>query len=466
MTKLPHCASASLANKRKGRVIVTGAVSNADIHTKQWTGLLAYAEFLGCPLFVVPIKYKNVSAFSPGTAWEPVWSEALYEHFISRPVKLGSQIVLRPDINIEATCLYPLQRKQPINGHLWTVFGSPKTSMEVVAAEPRARPKRMYTTGVVTKPSYSGTDRGSVAEFHHTYNALIIEWDDSKKAIWIRQLGANNEGVFNDLDLCIKGNRISKSKPALAVMLADEHVGVAEPSVVEATHGSDGIVALLRPQWLVRHDVFDGYSCSPHEDNDELARYRKHVNGKLDVRAELDAVVEYLNNTTPGKTTNVMVSSNHHDHLERWINKVDPRRDALNAELIYEIRLEQLRNARKGDIMDAFVTYVKPRVTANTVWVDYHTPFLVNEIDVGQHGHNGTNGARGSLRSFAKSSRRTVTGHSHTPGIYLGSWSVGGMVGRQKYEHGYSTHDNTHVCLYQESGKRSLIDIVNGSYKL
>lgn len=465
MIKLPHCAP-SLAKKHKGRVIVTGAVSNADINTKQWVGLQAYADFHGCPLLVFPIQYKNVSAFSPGSSWEPIWAESLYAHFISKPVKLGSQIVLRPDLNIEATSLFPLQRKQPINGHLWTVFGSPKTAMEVVAAEPRARPKRMYTTGAVTKPNYSRTDRGAVAEFHHTYNALIIEWDDSKNAVWVRQLGANSDGVFNDLDLCVNGGRISQSKPASALILADEHVGVADPAAVHATHGKDGVVSLLRPQWLVRHDVFDGYSCSPHEDHDEMARYRKFLKGSLDVRAELDAVVEYLNTTTPRKTTNAMISSNHHDHLERWINKVDPRRDALNAELIHEIRLEQLRNERKGVVMDAFVTYVKPRVTVGTVWVDYHTPFLVNEIDLGQHGHNGTNGARGSLRGFAKTSRRTVTGHSHTPGICLGSWSVGGMVGRQKYEHGYSTHDNTHVCLYQESGKRSLVDIVNGRFRL
>lgn len=464
--KMPHCASASLARKRKGRVIVTGAVSNSDVNRKQWVGLQTYAEHLKCPLFVMPVKYKNVSAFSPGTAWEPVWAEELYDNIISQPVHLGSQVVLRPDINIEATCLYPLQRKQPINGHLWTVFGSPKTAMEVVAAEPRARPKRMYTTGAVTHPNYSRTDRGSVAEFHHTYNALLIEWDDSRGAVWVRQLGANKEGVFNDLDVCVKGTRISDSKPMLALVLADEHVGVAEPSVVNATHGPQGLVALLKPQWLVRHDVLDAYSCSPHEDNDEMARYRKFLKGKLDVRAELDSVVAYLNSTTPAKTTNVMVASNHHDHLERWLNKVDHKRDPLNADLIHELRLQQLRNARNGEMMDAFVTYAKPRVTVPTVWVDYHTPFLVNNIDLGQHGHNGVNGARGSLRGYAKTSRRTVTGHTHTPGICLGSWSCGGMVGRQKYEHGYSTHDTTHVGLYTESGKRTLIDIVNGRFRL
>lgn len=455
--KTPH--NANHQDKPKGRAIVTGAVSNTKVLANYWVGLRTLARHYGCPLYVIPIAYKNVSAFAPREAWEPVWDSCLHDNIISAPVKLGMNLVIRPDIHAEATAAKPLAGKGAINGAKWTVFGSPKTLLECVPSAPGVRPKRMYTTGAVTVSDYSNTDRGAKAHFHHTFNALLIEWDDPADAIWVRHLGADKSGVFNDLDIKVSGTKIGRSSRPLALALGDEHAGVADPEAVEATHGIDGLVPLLKPQFLVRHDVFDGYSVSPHDHRDGLERALKNLQHRYDVRKELDSFVEYINRTTIKGVQNVIVQSNHHEWLDRWLDRIDPRLDLGNAKLYHELWLELIRRVETGEFVRALQAYSEPRLKTPATWLNYEKPFVVGEIDFGSHGHSGANGAKGTLSGHAKYSTRTVSGHSHSVGIDHGAWSVGGMVKRQRYERGYSTHDIAHVVLYKDSGKRSIVDI-------
>lgn len=455
--KLPH--NACHQDKAKGRAIVTGAVSNTKVLENYWVGLRTLAKYYNCPLHVIPIAYKNVSAFAPREAWEPVWDSSLHDNIVTSPIRLGQNIVIRPDIHVEATAAKPLAGKGAINGAKWTVFGSPKTMLECVPSAPGSRPKRMYTTGAVTVSDYSQTDRGAKAHFHHTFNALLIEWDDKADAIWVRHLGANSSGVFNDLDLKINGRRISSASNPLALALGDEHVGAADPYAVEATHGKSGLVQLLKPQHLIRHDVFDGRSVSPHDHKDGFERALKHLQHQYNVRRELDEFVDYINATTVKGVQNVIVQSNHHEWLDRWLDRVNPLLDLSNAKVYHELWWMLWENLEAGRIIKALQAYAEPRLKVPATWLDYAKPFIVGEIDFGSHGHAGANGAKGTLSGHSKYAARTVSGHTHTVGIADGAWSVGGMVKRQRYEKGYSTHDIAHVVLYKDSGKRSVVDI-------
>jgi hypothetical protein len=81
------------------------------------------------------------------------------------------------------------------------------------------------------------------------------------------------------------------------------------------------------------------------------------------------------------------------------------------------------------------------------------------------HGDKGASGQRGSIAGFSNLVDKVVVGHSHTPGIIGGAYQVG-TSSRLKldYTSGPSSWMNTH-CLVYTSGKRQLINVINGKWK-
>lgn len=450
------------AAKPYGRAIITSAVNNTKAHKKYLAGLVAYAKHHQCPLFIGLMHYQNISMFRKEDPDEDIWwDSAVMPYAVTDAAHVGP-ILFLPNIRVQATTPRPLARKAPIGGPKWTVYCHPTTAMQLVPSPANRRPKRMYTTGVVTKPNYSRTESGAIAEFHHTYNALMVEWEGEH--IWVRHLGARDDGVFCDLDLVIRGSVIGKAKPP-AVVLSDEHVGEADALNIQGTFGPNGIVPRLKPKYLVRHDIFSGYSVNHHEFKQPFTRWQRVVAGQTDVRQELDNFCQYLVDTTPKGCTNLIAPSNHHDHLDAWVDNTDDHKDPSNLLIRAQLKAMRCLAARAGTDTRALVVYATASARLrelHVTWMTYDQDFMIQGIDVSNHGHVAGNGTRGSLRAFANLPRRTVTGHSHTPGIDKGAWAVGGMPERMGYERGYSSHDCSHVVIYEESGKRSMIDIVNG----
>jgi hypothetical protein len=92
--------------------------------------------------------------------------------------------------------------------------------------------------------------------------------------------------------------------------------------------------------------------------------------------------------------------------------------------------------------------------------------FTIHGIECGFHGHEGANGARGSIKSFGKVGVKVIIGHSHSPGIRDGVYQVGTSTPlRLEYSGGGPTSWlNTH-CLIYPNGKRTLINIIDGEWR-
>jgi hypothetical protein len=83
------------------------------------------------------------------------------------------------------------------------------------------------------------------------------------------------------------------------------------------------------------------------------------------------------------------------------------------------------------------------------------------------HGDRGPNGARGSIKNLRRIGVKSIIGHSHSPGIDEGCYQVGtstSLVPRLQ-QSGPSSWLNTH-CLVYANGKRTLINIINGEWRL
>ncbi len=91
----------------------------------------------------------------------------------------------------------------------------------------------------------------------------------------------------------------------------------------------------------------------------------------------------------------------------------------------------------------------------------------VNNIELGFHGDFGLNGAKGSSKSFSKIGPKTIVGHGHFPEIFEGCYRVGVSARLDlEYQKGQcSNWLHTHCVIYPD-GKRTLINIINGKWKI
>ena len=121
-----------------------------------------------------------------------------------------------------------------------------------------------------------------------------------------------------------------------------------------------------------------------------------------------------------------------------------------------------------SEVPDPFVFWGKKYLSEDSSYffLERDQSFKIKDIEVGSHGDKGANGARGSLNGMSKLGVKTVTGHSHSPGIIGGAYQVGTSTRYQlEYNRGPSSWLHTH-CIIYANGKRALINIINGRYKL
>ena len=443
--------------EKKKRLIVTSAQNNTPVDKAFWLALKQCARYYNCEIAVIPSHYKNVTLFDK----EPKsWVDELSSYLVHTDIEFGN-VLIRSDVKINATTLWPLSGKQAHGGNHWVVFGHPQIACEPVATPSDMLPKRLYTTGSCTLPNYSISDSGEKAKFHHCAGALIIE--KQKDFCFVRQINADERGHFYDLDVKFTQNGHTKGHRALSLTTGDEHVKFN--IVSEETYTKRGsIVKTLKPKYIVRHDVLDGYAGSHHHEKDPMLQYVKHTQGDNDYAAELDEVVDFINNTTPEDSITLIVPSNHHDHLKKFLDKADANNDHLNAHFILDMQKAMREAADKGENYDPFYLYLKDRLKCKFEFLDRNTPYLLGDVDHSQHGDVGTNGSRGGARAMARTTFKMTIGHSHGARICQGVFQTGVSTGRLEYERGLSDHSNTHVLLYP-NGKRTLIDIIDGKWK-
>ncbi len=450
----------SLFAKGKRKFVITSAQNNTGVFNAFWQSLQTYCKHNGAELLVVPSHYKNNDAWTRDD--EKYWVSEVQPHLIHGDVELG-HLLIRASVKIPATTIWPLNGKQAHGGDKWVVFGHPQNAMEPVPTPGGLMPKRLYTTASCSKRNYSVSDQGEKAKFHHVFGALVVEFGDSEYP-FIRQINAGGNGAFYDLDKRYTTKGVTKGHSIEALVPGDEHVKFNKAR--HATYDSRySLVKLLKPKFIVRHDVLDGYAGSHHHEKDPLTQFKKHHSGDNCYRSELEECIAFINETTPKGVTSLIVHSNHHDHLDKWLNRADPHKDHHNAQLILEMMHLQREAALTGADTHAMRLYFEPRLSCKHKWLSRSEPFMIADVDQSQHGDVGVNGSRGSARALAKSTFKMNIGHSHGARIVQGVYQSGVSTGRLEYEKGLGDHSITHIVQYKD-GKRTLVDIIDDRWKL
>lgn len=465
-TEKPKRFARSLSGRR---FIITAAQNATPVHEAFWASLLVAAKHLRAELVVIPLRYRNpTSQWTAKQEDHEWWAPEVVPHLFNVRKKLNANLVIAADVKTQPTASSPLSGFESLTGAESCILGHTKMAFRSVPVPTGRYPKILTTTGAVTKPNFTDSKAGKLGHFHHFLGALLVELDG--KRFHIRQLNADRlDGSFVDLDTLYTPKGIRRAPPALGLVLGDAHARFIEPAVDRATFGRGGIVETLQPRTLVFHDVFDGYSVNPHHAGNPFISQAKMRGRAGNVREEVEHCVGWVKIRAKGRRA-VIVSSNHDNFLSRWVQNTDWRHTPGNADFYLETARAMVKSVKLGPegatYADPFAYWVeKLRAGANIRCLDLDESFKLGGIECSLHGHQGPNGARGTLRNLSRLGARVISGHSHTPGIEEGHYQCGTSTPlRLEYTHGPSSWLNTH-CVVYANGKRALLTIIDGRWR-
>jgi hypothetical protein len=452
------------------RYIITAAQNLTPVHRKFFASLLRAKRYLKAELLVIPIRYKNpTSAFDKD---QEVWGRDVTPYLWSVRKALNPNLVVLADIKTQPTASEPLTGFESITMGESGILGHTKVQTRTIPTPSHRYPKLLMTTGACTLPNYSDTKAGKKGEFHHVLGAVLVEIQG--KAFHVRRLlGNKTTGEFTDLDMTYTPTGRRKAERPLALVMGDTHVDSIDPKVERATFGPGGIVDTLNPRALVWHDVLDAYSVNPHHKNNPFVAAAKRFSGKDEVRLEVQRAVDFVCARTTGDRQSIIVGSNHNDFVSRYMKSQDWREDVTNSKFYLETALHLVDNLSIGpgglEMPDPFAYWFKKLAHGddkNVRILRRDESYTRGGVEMGFHGDQGPNGSMGSARNLRRVGVRSIIGHSHSPCEEEGCVQVGTSTSlRLEYTSGPSSWLNSH-CILHSDGKRQLIHIIDGNWRL
>ncbi len=455
---------------QKKRYIVTSAQNATPVHDGFMSALLNACKHLDAELIVIPLRYKNPTSRWPASAQnDEAWATEVQPYLYNQRKKLNDNLVLLGDVKTQPTAISPLTGFEGLTHGESAILGHTKLQLKIVPVPAGKFPKILTTTGACTVPNYTDSKAGKKGEFHHCLGAAMVEVDGRR--FNLRQILADRDGTFTELDMVYSASGVKKAPRALGLVMGDTHVRFTDPKVREATFGEGGIVEALNPETLVWHDVLDGYAVNPHHQGNVFAGMAKQKSGFGDVRKEVEETVSYLDEHTQGRNS-VVVASNHDNFLARWVNREDWKSVGPDNAAFYletaRVMLASVTMGKGGAQYEDPFRYWVSRLSRNprVRCLKPDESFTLAGIECGMHGDLGPNGARGTIRNMSRLGSRVTKAHGHTPGIEEGCVEVGTSTPlRLEYNQGPSSWLNAH-CVVYASGKRSLIFIVDGQWRM
>jgi len=232
---------------------------------------------------------------------------------------------------------------------------------------------------------------------------------------------------------------------------------------------------VLNPEVWVLHDLEDFYRRNHHHRGNDIIAFGKHHYGRNNVEDGLQISADFVDRHSRKNMVNLIVKSNHDEALDRWLGEADPKSDPENAVLYHYLKYHQYKSVRMSRTgfksFDPFKFWCENpesrpglRNIENTHFLERDESFVIAGIEIGFHGDKGPNGARGSINNFSKIGPKTIIGHSHSPGIFHGTYQVGVSAYTDlEYASGPSSWMQTHCVVYPD-GSRTLIHIVKGKW--
>jgi len=478
-----HEVHANPAPRGTKRFLFTSAQNGTPVRPLVWQAILRAKEYWDAHLSVIQLRYKNpTSMWSRSQEDKETWDAATKPYWLNQRMDVNRNLVCVGGIKIVPTATKPLSGFEAFTGGESTIVGHTRYQFKTVPVPGSAMAKIMTTTGACTEPNYTNSRAGAGGEFHHCFGAVLVELDKHGK-FYLRHLNFTGDGIAYDASgVMITPEGVEPFKGAAALALGDTHVRFRDKGVERGTFGKGGLVETLQPEAIYWHDVCDGYGANPHHDGNPFNEQAKGPSGFDDVEGEVREAVNYVAQNTPAYATSYIVPDNHGDFLRRWILKKDWRKEVMPIARAFYLKtaLAMHESTKMGaggtetvspwaywveHFMDA--VWDRTRVRVKCLSGKGGEGSEVHGIQMDMHGHAGPNGARGSIQNLKRIGRKSVIGHSHSPGVDEGCMQTGtsSLLHLEYNGAGPSSWLHAHAVVYP-NGKRQLVIIIDGKYKL
>jgi hypothetical protein len=453
-------AKEKVFNSKKKRFIISWCQSDTDIHEDFFTNIEAYAEFIDADIHIIAGRYKNPNSLEASKQQESkeknknYWHKRVIPYLDANRQNLHELLCVLSDVKIQPTASSPLSGLNSITALESCIIGHPRVHLKSLAVLDGYPNKLLLTTGALSVPNYTDTKTGVKSAFHHTFGFVIVELDGD--IFHVRQIQCSDDGSFYDLNTFVSDgectNQIKEKYPA--IIFGDLHYGnhseVALKTSLNMAYNFD-------VDKIIIHDILDGKSISHHELNNPFIQMENELTGKGDLEAELNSVVDFINENNDFNF--IVVSANHNDFVDRWLNNTDWRKVPNRRAYLKYANIVADGLAPKG-----IVAYVLENQTSNCKCLGINDSCRLLDWELAMHGHIGQNGSRGSVTQFKNLNTKTITGHSHTPAREDGSVVVGTLTNlRLGYNNGASSWMHSNAIMYP-NGKVSQLNIIKGRY--
>lgn len=459
--------------KKHKRFVITTAISGQKLHTGFVNSIKTFCKANKARLIVLP-AHDPAHNLDNEIEWhfDP---SILDDKIVFEDTRLNSNLFIS---GIRVTA----KQNNPITGMVEVsqiegsfISASPKQFLEYDSVSANKLPHARMTTGACTLPNYK-TSKGNslrtgyLAEVQHKIGAILVEVEDDD-IYYFTQVQADDSGSFRHFNKEYAGKRVRELKGADApvLVMGDYHAGEHDEGAVKANME---MINALGIQEVVFHDMFNGVSVNPHEEDDIMLRAERARKGLNVLENELQIASVEIDRILSLKTIKkaIMVKSNHDDMIDRWLRKGKYHKDPVNYEFATELAATLIKASKQGIKLDFFKTGMEltkaPKHGSKIQWLTTETDYVVGGVHLGAHGDKAANGARGSIKGLSKSYPRGVIGHSHTPGIFKNMFQVGTTsLLRLGYNKGPSSWVHC-SCLVHRNGQRQLINSIHGKWRL
>lgn len=445
-----HLRAAKLKQYKSKYVILTWAQNATPVHKPFWDNIVAYANFLGAEVGVIPGRYANPTSLFKKTSDSEYWDDEVTEYLDNARHEIHPNLVVVSDLKIVPTATNPLTGLQGLTGSKSMIIGHPRVHSIPLPVLEGHHKKNMVTTGACTVRNYTDSKSGQIAAFHHVFGFVIVEIKD-KEIFYFRQVTANDDGSFIDLFYKVKDKKVSKISEAPAIILGDIHVDSLEKEIM------DEVVRYFKkvtPKKVILHDLINGTPVNHHEANDPIIQYQKFKNGSNLIKNEIAGLKEFIEKYKLTGYDSYVVRSNHEMFYERYIIEANWKKDIPNA-LEY---MEYAHALLNGDAPNGILPYILNKEYGSKIkCLNLDDSLTVLDFELAQHGHLGANGSKGGLEQNRKLNTKIVTAHIHAPYRKDGAIGVGTFTKlRFPFMHGPSNH-NWGFSIIHEDGKNQLI---------
>lgn len=450
-----HVVKSDHSNKKSKRYFISSILPESFLDKEFFASVLYYCKITGAELVILPMRGIHHTHKHYSEEVMAVADKFVTEYHINDNVKVL-------EAQIPPMCPDPIALALRLAKDSSLILASPKQDLRSLPVLNTDKPKSIWTTGVLTSRLYPKTASGFKGELDSVLGGLILEVDPKTDRFYCRQVQANSDGSFYDMNKRYSATKVVPAKAAY-LYVGDVHSGFtldyARKASIEMANDL-GVKCVGGGDWM------DCYSISHHHEKKIKTKVlkqerhdRKHVST---LQNELDTLAKelllWVSKLKPGVTIDV-IKSNHDEHLDRYIEEQRWFNDFLN----YRVSLDLAGAYLDGkNPIQHWVESNYPDLKGKINWLARDSAKRVSDkyILVSQHGDLGPNGSRSTNKNAEWSYLNCILGHSHSPSVMRVVKRVGTLALGLEYVIGASSHQVMNCAVY-ENGNYQMLWVAN-----